>query len=404
MHGLPGATARPAAADRPRSALAGDPETELITRRLARGLSDVPIGRLSVQGCQDGSREDIVRRSAKLVRDWLMNGHEPTGDALSELYEAARSAARHGLAAEDTFRACCGAARAVWGTLLESGTAEDRGSLIPLADTVWAFIDVALTTVTRAFADQQDLPSASENSRATTLFARICAQSPPTIEDLDRAERLGFPLAGPHCPFVAAIADGSAAAHANMAARVRAAGALACAEGHRVAGLTRPGFDWMTFLADSALVLAAQPATSRAGLADAVSNLHDLVTLAERAGRRGRIRPDDFVTEVMLANSPQLADHIMQRVTGRLDAEDPSGTLSQTLQCLAAHGFDRTTAAAALPTHRNTLLYRINRIEKLSGLDLGQHAHRELARLAVIWMETKKGLGAAGEPGLSDRA
>jgi hypothetical protein len=393
MHGLPGATTRPVAAGRPHFAAAGDPGPELPARHLARALSDVPTGRLSVQGCPDGSREDIVRRSAKLVRDWLISGHEPTGDALSELYEAARSAAGHGLGAEDTFRACCGAARAVWGTLLESGTAEDRESLIPRADTVWAFVDVALTTVTRAFADQQDLPSASGNARATTLFARICAQSPPTIEDLDRAERLGFPLVGPHCPFVAAIAGGSAAAHANMAARMRAAGALACAEGHRVAGLTRPGFDWMAFLADSALVLAAQPATSRAGLADAVTSLHDLVTLAERAGRRGRVRSDDFVTEIMLANSPQLAEHIMQRVTGRLDAEDPSGTLSQTLQCLAAHGFDRTKAATALPTHRNTLLYRINRIEKLSGLDLGQHTHRELARLAVIWMETKKGLG-----------
>src|SRR5258707_428236 len=124
MHGLPGAAARPVAAGRPCStAPAGDPETELTARHLARTLSDVPTGRLSVQGCQDGSREDIVRRSAKLVRDWLIVGREPTKDALSELYEAARSAAGHGLGAEATFRACCGAARAVWGTLLESGTA-----------------------------------------------------------------------------------------------------------------------------------------------------------------------------------------------------------------------------------------------------------------------------------------
>ena len=36
-------------------------------------------------------------------------------------------------------------------------------------------LDVALTTVTRAYADQRDLPSASGNSRAATLFARVCA-------------------------------------------------------------------------------------------------------------------------------------------------------------------------------------------------------------------------------------
>ncbi|MER6076762.1 helix-turn-helix domain-containing protein [Streptomyces sp. NPDC001833] len=78
----------------------------------------------------------------------------------------------------------------------------------------------------------------------------------------------------------------------------------------------------------------------------------------------------------------------MRRVPGRLDAEDPSGTLSQTLTRLVAHGFNRTAAAAALPVHRNTLLYRINRIEKLSGLDLDRHAHRESARLAVVRAET----------------
>ena len=59
--------------------------------------------------------------------------------------------------------------------------------------------------------------------------------------------------------------------------------------------------------------------------------------------------------------------------------------LAQTLACLAANGFDRAAAAASLPVHRNTLLYRINRIEKLSGLDLDLHAHRELVRLAAIW-------------------
>src|SRR5579875_597507 len=164
MHAMPRATDGPVAADRPRGVLFGGPDTELMARQLARDLSDVPIGRMSGQSCRDGSREDIVRRSAKLVRDWLVNGHKPAGDALTELYEAARSAARHGLAAEDTFRACCGAARAVWGTLLESSAAEDRGSLIPHVDTMWAFLEVALKTITRAFADQQDLPSASENS------------------------------------------------------------------------------------------------------------------------------------------------------------------------------------------------------------------------------------------------
>ncbi|MFF2996607.1 hypothetical protein ACFVTC_18870 [Streptomyces sp. NPDC057950] len=80
-------------------------------------------------------------------------------------------------------------------------------------------------------------------------------------------ERLGFELGGPHCPFVAAIDGGSAAAHAGPAARPRSAGALTCTQGRRVAGLTGPGFDWAGYLAVSALILAAESATGAAGLA-----------------------------------------------------------------------------------------------------------------------------------------
>ena len=172
------------------------------------------------------------------------------------------------------------------------------------------------------------------------------------------------------------------------AARIRSTGALAYAEGHRVAGLTGPDFDWGGFLVDRTLILAAEPVTGDRALAEAVGNMHDLVTLAGRAGRRGRILVDDYLTELMLANSPRLAEDIVRRVLGPLDTEDPSGALSHTLRSLAGHGFNRTATAAALPAHRNTLLYRINRIERLSGLDLDRHAHRELARLAVVWEDT----------------
>ncbi|MFJ4989007.1 helix-turn-helix domain-containing protein [Streptomyces sp. NPDC088732] len=387
MDAMTRTAAGPAAVGRLRSVLRGL-DSESLARQVACKLSGAPVGRIAGRGCQAGVMEDMVRRSLDLARNWLLSGQGPDEAALSDLYETAREAARHGLAAEDVIRACSGAARAVRSTVLEADSPESGAWLLPHLEVPWAFLDIALTTVTRAFADQRDLPSAHGNSRAATLFARVCAQSATTVEDLDRAERLGFRLAGPHCPFVAAVVGGSAAAHSGLAARLRSAGALACADGHRVAGLTGPDFDWAGPLADSALILATESATSDTGLADAVGNLHDLVTLAIGDGRRGRIRLDDFLTEIMLANSPRLADSIVRRVLGLLDAEDPSGTLSQTLRSLAAHGFNRTEAAAALPAHRNTLLYRINRIEKLSGLDLDRHAHRELARLAVVWSDT----------------
>jgi DNA-binding PucR family transcriptional regulator len=59
--------------------------------------------------------------------------------------------------------------------------------------------------------------------------------------------------------------------------------------------------------------------------------------------------------------------------------------LADTLRCLAANGFDNAATAAALPVHRNTLLYRIGRIEKLTGLALSEQRDRTLVLLAVIW-------------------
>ncbi|HUC27376.1 MAG TPA: helix-turn-helix domain-containing protein [Streptosporangiaceae bacterium] len=58
-----------------------------------------------------------------------------------------------------------------------------------------------------------------------------------------------------------------------------------------------------------------------------------------------------------------------------------------TLRKLAANAFDRSAAAASLPVHRNTLLYRIGRIEAATGLDLQRHDDRELIRLGVMWTD-----------------
>jgi hypothetical protein len=53
----------------------------------------------------------------------------------------------------------------------------------------------------------------------------LCARLPVTVEDRDRAARLGFDLAAPYCPFTAQLAGASALGHADLASRLRAAGA-----------------------------------------------------------------------------------------------------------------------------------------------------------------------------------
>jgi PucR C-terminal helix-turn-helix domain len=57
------------------------------------------------------------------------------------------------------------------------------------------------------------------------------------------------------------------------------------------------------------------------------------------------------------------------------------------LRCRAVRGFDTTATAAALPVHRNTLLYRISRIQALTGLSLKDQRDPTLVQLAVIWQD-----------------
>ncbi|MEU6197059.1 helix-turn-helix domain-containing protein [Streptomyces sp. NPDC047061] len=362
-------------------------DADMVARQVAPVFPAAPAGRLGDDSDQAVSWENLIRRSAELISHWMASGIQPGQYTLSELYEAARAVAGSGLAAEDAFRVCSATARALWGVLLRSVPAEDWGCLPPHMDVLWAFLDIASRTIKRAFDDHRELLSSSDNYRAGTLFVRICDRSPATIEDHDRADRLGFRFAEFYSPFVVAMVGGSAASHSYLAARLRATGALAYAEGHRVAGLTGPDFDWRTFLDGHSVSLATYPPTRQDSLAEAVSELHDLVTLAARSGYRGQIHPEDFLAEMFLTNSPRLAERILERVFGRLEDQDDSGVLSATLTCLAANVFDRAATASALPVHRNTLLYRINRIEKLSGLDLDRHTHRELVRLAAIWKD-----------------
>ncbi|MFF7470765.1 helix-turn-helix domain-containing protein [Streptomyces sp. NPDC008092] len=70
---------------------------------------------------------------------------------------------------------------------------------------------------------------------------------------------------------------------------------------------------------------------------------------------------------------------------GELRAQPPLGR-----RCPRHPSPPTPTPQHVLP-RRNPLLYRINRIEKLTGLDLDRHAHRELARLAVVWRDTTGG-------------
>jgi len=369
----------------------------VIRRRMEAEIRQVPAYSRFFWPVDRGA---MVRWNVDLTFRWMMNGTPPEAYVLADLQELMQARIVAGQSLDDSVLVYRRGARMFWEALLDLASEDDRSVLTAQADTIWGYLEDYVDMVARVFAqahpDQENSPSAVRDPRARALFDRLCAQVPITIEDRDRTARLGFDLAAPACPFTAQLAGASIADHAELAARLRMAGALAFTEGIRVTGLVSQGFGWRTFLADSRLLFAQDPPTSRARLAAAAESLRALIAIAARSGCRGRVSADDFLPELLVADKPEVADRIARRVFSRLGLADPMD-LAGTLRSLAAHGFDTAATAAELQLQVNTLLYRISRIEKLTGLSLNEHRDRTLVLLAVTWETISRDQRSAAE-------
>jgi hypothetical protein len=360
-------------------------DTGVVTRRVLTGLGQLPA---YTNFPWPVDRSAVVRWNVDLNLRWMINGTAPDEYIRDELHELLRARAIAGQPIGDSILVYRRGVRMLWEALLELATDEDRAVLMAQSDRVWGYLedylDLIVDVFAQAYTDQEDAPSTAGDRRARALFDRLSARLPVTVEDQDRAARLGFDLDAPHGPFTAQLAGASVAAHADLASRLRTAGALAFTEGIRVTGLTTPQFSWAPFRTDPRLIFAQDRPTDRSRLGAVTDGLRALLAIAAGSGRRGRVRAEDFLPELLLAGSPEVADRIVAQVFAPLRQAD-SPDLVATLRCLAANGFDSTAAAAALPVHRNTLLYRVGRIEKLTGLSLREQGDRTLVLLAVTW-------------------
>jgi DNA-binding PucR family transcriptional regulator len=83
-----------------------------------------------------------------------------------------------------------------------------------------------------------------------------------------------------------------------------------------------------------------------------------------------------------MGRSPRLAARLRARVLDSLAAPGHE-ELMRTLRTLVRCRCDRSLASAALNIHRNTLAYRLRRIEEIAGLDLDDPRDLASVYLAV---------------------
>ncbi len=163
-------------------------------------------------------RTAVVRWNVDLIMRWMINGLPPDDYLRSELHEFLRARAVAGQPIEDSILVYRRGARMFWEALLDLAGDEDRAVLVAEWDTVWGcledYLDLVVDVFVQAYADQQDAPSTAGDAACPCPLRPVVRALPVTIEDRDRAARLGFDLVEPYRPFTARLAGATVADHA----------------------------------------------------------------------------------------------------------------------------------------------------------------------------------------------
>ena len=328
-----------------------------------------------------------IRWNVALVLRWLTDGVAPDESMIAELHEVVRVRAVAAEPMHDGLLVYRRGVRILWGILLDAATDSERPMLLEQAEILWSYLELVVDTFSQAYADAQDTPESVGERRAWTLLDSLCADRPITVEDRERAEHLGFDLAGPHRAFVARLAGATTARHIALASRLRSQGVLATTEGRQVAGLC------VKTLTGPAAKRSAFPLRLRASDRAVASGPNPRNPQDARRFRRWR-EPRRTRHRARLSSAPAARavprDRRRHRRTRfRRSRRDRTRRSLATLRCLAANSFDRGASAAELIIHRNTVLYRIQRIQKLTGLDLQNPIDQNLVCLATLWTQIK---------------
>jgi hypothetical protein len=323
-----------------------------------------------------------ARWNVDLVLRWLVDGTPPSEIELDVLRNRARRGAEAGTPIDfvpGNFRR---GARFAWNAALEVASPKEREALLDSADLLFEFVD----RVSRIYAEahesaQRHAPVPVQERLARGLLGCLSNDEPPLAEGVELATQIGFKLEGVFRPFVIVLASPPGQQHLALAEALRRRGLLAASEGqwtlglanHRVAAheLDLPG---ETTIAEGGL-------TGRHEVGRALEELRMVVSIARSHGQSGRVTTRQYLPELLLRSGPSIAAKIREAVYGPLRAHPE---LSQTLDVLIRHNFNRQSAAAALPVHRNTLRERVTRISDLTGLDFDQADDRGLAWLAHL--------------------
>lgn len=146
----------------------------------------------------------------------------------------------------------------------------------------------------------------------------------------------------------------------------------------------------------SARAGVGDPATTVAGLHDSYQDARDALHLtARRAGASPvRLISELRVHQVLAAVGQPARNRLLERTAADLRAQPDWPVLRDTITAWCESGFNLVRAAAALHVHRNTVVYRMQKIEQVTGRPLRDHRASMALYLACL-ADEMGGAGAA---------
>lgn len=343
----------------------------------------------------DELREDLRRNLERGLQS--LGGNVPDGDDPQDTSrQTGATRARQGVALEAVLRAYRIGGRLIWESLLQTSRETFAGrydhALLDAAGFVWRVIDASSAALVDAYRlEEARLRSQELSKRHAFLNALLDGAGSDPALAAEAASALGLPASGPMLVVVAPV-DSPRDEPLRSPRDVLAAHGVVSSWHVRPADIV--GLVALGERSPRAVLDALAPAVAgRAGASPVVHTLADLgeaCTLARTAART-RAEPglaflDDQLPEALVLGSPQLAPRL-QEVAFRdllaLPAAEQELML-ETLRALIETGGSPKHAAQRLYCHRNTVIYRQQRIESATGRKVSEPRDRLLLTLGLI--------------------
>ncbi|PVE11774.1 PucR family transcriptional regulator [Streptomyces scopuliridis] len=314
---------------------------------------------------------------------------DSTTTRLSELpSELGRLRARQGVRGEDLVAAVRLDFGVVWSAMLGEARAEDMAVLALHAENLWRVVDDYARAVQQSYLEERALMAAATRDEQLTYLAELlgpAGRSPRDVRNIARA--LGV---GADDTFRVVVADATASHDAHRAA------AQISALGERLFVLNQPGrvvLVWPAAASGRQHDLQLRQLRGMAGgMVPDVKGLGAVPAAAATAYEICRtLRPDDTglvtlaqawtrVTKSRLDEQHGFSTALLSGLDALPRAEQD--VIVQTVRAYLATG-GLTASAERLYCHRNTVLNRLGRFEKLTGLDITIPEQAAIALVAL---------------------